>query len=153
MKTIALPALIVLIMLTACNNDPKKPVTAGPKTLADSLVLDIDKAHISGMGRMGKLTRMSQYTAFAIDSINKLPGIAKAAAASYKGRLDSLLTDLKYAETAMDKWMMEYKEDSLVTDQAAHTQYLQQEKSKVDAMMSALNNSMKKAEEVLPKKF
>jgi len=147
------PLLILAIAFIACNNDPKSPARPGQRTQVDSLKEDIDKAHISGMGKMGRLTRMSQYAAFAVDSINKLPAGAKKAAGAYQASVDSLLTKLKYAETSMDKWMMEYKEDSMSADELQHTRYLKSEKRKVDAMLESVNNSMKEGDAILKKKI
>ena len=60
MKLYILPAILVLLIAAACNNDDNKHAGHNgsgkePQTLADSLMKDIDDGHIVGMSKMGKL--------------------------------------------------------------------------------------------------
>ena len=136
--------------LAACNSNDSKPVIAGPKSTADSLEVEIEKAHVSGMGKMGKLTRYHQYTESLIDSISKLPSASVEALAKYNAELVTLSGELSYAETAMDKWMYEFNPDSLASDEKAHTAYLKNEQIKAANMVNAINSSIAKGDSLLP---
>ena len=142
--------VMALFILGSCNDDDTTPVQAGPKTLADSLELEIDKAHITGMGKMGQLTRYQQYTSRLRDSISALPNAARAGLTTYKNQLDSLQLSLDYAEKAMDKWMSEFKADSLKENENSHQSYMITEKTKVDKMLEAMLTSIRTADSLLP---
>ena len=123
------------ISITACNsieNNHNGHIQSNePKTRADSLLKDVDDDHITGMSKMGRLTRAEQTTRRLLDSIAKLPAKAKQAAAPLKIKLDSLQKELSYAEFAMNKWMNEFNMDSSVNNMQERINYLGSEKLKV----------------------
>jgi hypothetical protein len=87
----------------------------------------------------------------ALDSISKLPANLKTAAESYKHQLDSLLSRMKYADYAMEKWMEEYKFDSMKDDVQKRIQYLQSENIKIAKVKEAIVSSLQKADSLLQK--
>ena len=123
------------ISITACNSIENKHnnnlQTNEPKTKADSLMKEVDDDHITGMAKMGRLTRAEQTTRRLLDSIAKLPSKAQQAAAPLKIKLDSLQKELSYAEFAMNKWMNEFNMDSSVNNMQERINYLGSEKLKV----------------------
>ena len=144
-------AILLLLTATACNNPGNKNQGGGEttKNLADSLMDDIDKGHIVGMGKMGKLSTMQNKVQQAIDSINKLPEKAKMAAAGYKSGLDVLLAELRSAEDGMNKWMDEFNMDSAKNNLEQRIQYLQSEKMKVTKVKENMLNALQKADSLL----
>ena len=82
-----------------------------------------------------------------------MPQKAQQAAAPLRARLDSLQKELSYAEFAMDKWMDEIDFDSAKTDLKKRIEYLQSEKSKVNKVKDAINNSLQKADSLIRDKF
>ena len=159
-KRIFLP-LVAILLLTACgNNDKKHDEHDGHshsgdarKTAADSLVKYIDDGHIVGMSKMGKLHNTQKEIQRVIDSIGKLPAAAQKSAAAYVESLKTLVKDMEYADFAMEKWMMEYNEDSAINNEAQHLNYLNDEKVKVDKVTSAILTSLQKADSLLKVKL
>lgn len=137
------------MLVSACNNDPKTPPKAGPKTEADSLEMIIDKAHNDGMGQMGKLTRYTQRVKAVMDSIKQLPPAQQRSAVIMKMKLDSVYARLNYAELAMDKWMGEFKWDTLKDDAAKRAEYLKPEEMKVKKMLAAIRMSISGADSLV----
>ena len=149
-------SLLVVGLVWACNSSDKK---AGAKTgdqptpLVDSLLQQIDDGHMLGMSKIGKLHMSKQKIETLVDSIGKLPAAAQTAAAAYVARLKQAIQDLDYADVAMDKWMMEYNEDSAKDNAQAHIEYLRNEALKVDKMKAAILTSMQNADSLLKAKF
>lgn len=160
MKRIILP-LATLLMMTACNNTDKKTDEHSghkhsgeePKTLADSLMKDIDEGHVVGMSKIGKLHNTQKQVQAVIDSIGKLPAKAQQAAAPYVAKLQALVKDLEYADFGMDKWMTEFDMDSAINNMEQRIKYLADEKLKVDKMKEAILNGLQKADSLLKAKF
>lgn len=160
MKRIFLP-LIIVFFLVACGGSDKKhddhnghsSSGDGPKTAADSLAKDIDDGHIVGMSKIGKLHNTQKEIQRVIDSIGKLPAAAQQSAASYVESLKNLVKDMEYADFAMEKWMMEYNEDSADNNEAQHLSYLKDEKMKVDKVTGAILTSLQRADSLLKIKF
>lgn len=155
MKKLILP-ITALLILAACNNDDKKHEghTSGtPKTQVDSLMADVMDGHDVGMGKMAKLSNMQKEVTKALDSLAKLPAKAQQAAAPLKAKLDSLRTELSYAETAMDKWMNEFNMDSAVNNVEQRVKYLTEEKWKVGKVKEAILSSLQKADSLLKAKL
>ena len=151
--------LVVLITITisACNSVENKHnghlQTNEPKTKADSLLRDVDDDHITGMAKMGRLTRAEQTTRRLIDSISKLPAKARQAAEPIKVKLDSLQKELSYAEFEMNRWMNEFNMDSSVNNVQERINYLGSEKLKVSKVKEAILSSLQKADSLLKDKF
>lgn len=160
MNKLILPlvALVGMLAIACKNSDTKKDdaVTRTgdePKTLADSLMKDIDDGHIVGMSKIGKLHNTQKKVRGIIDSIGKLPAKAQQAAAPYVARLQALIKDLEYADFAMDKWMTEFDMDSAVDNMAQRIKYLTNEKLKVGKMKEAVINGLQKADSLLKSKL
>jgi len=153
--------ILVITFLTlsnfACNSLENKnnghPQTNEPKTKADSLLKDVDDDHITGMAKMGRLTRAEQTTRRLLDSIAKLPAKARQAAEPVKVKLDSLQKELSYAEFAMNKWMNEFNMDSSINNVEERINYLGSEKLKVSKVKEAILSSLQKADSLLKDKF
>lgn len=158
MKKNFLSLLLLLgIGLIACKNGDKKSgdhsghghSVDAPVTLTDSLLKTIDEGHIAGMSRIGKLHNTQKEVQRVIDSINQLPPAARQKAEAWLTGLTAVSKDLQYADFAMDKWMMEYDEDSAKDDADRRLEYLKSEKEKVEKMKSAILGSMQKADSLL----
>lgn len=146
----------LLISVAACNsteNKEKEYNSREPKTAADSLLKDVDDDHITGMSKMGRLTRAEQTTRRLLDSIENLPSKARKASMPLKIKLDSLQKQLSYAEMAMNKWMQEFNMDSAVNNTEERIQYLASEKIKVSKVKEAILNGLEKADSLLKNKF
>ena len=154
MKKIILP-LAILFTIAACNTTDKKAgdKTNAPKTQTDSLLKEIDDGHILGMSKIGKLHITKQQVQGVIDSIGKLPAKVQQAAAPYLEQLKNAIKDLDYADMAMEKWMMEYDEDSAKEKVNERIDYLLNEKLKVSKMKEAILNSLHKGDSLLKAKF
>src|SRR5262245_49505555 len=136
MKKLAACIFIVsMILAMSCGNDSGQ--TKRSKTQLDSLLDDVMDGHNIGMGKMGKLTRAEQTTKRLLDSIAKLPEKARQAAEPLKVKLDSLKSDLSYAEFAMNKWMDEFNVDSAIDNAKERIKYLEEEKLKVTKVKEA----------------
>jgi len=150
-------AAFIIISIAGCNSAENKHnghlQTNEPKTKSDSLLKDVDNDHISGMAKMGRLTRAEQTARRLLDSIDKLPVKARQAAAPLKIKLDSLQKELSYAEFAMNKWMNEFNMDSSVNNVQERINYLGSEKLKVSKVKEAILSSLQKADSLLKDKF
>ncbi len=157
MKKIIFP-ILALVVLAACNSGDKKNgghnnSANEPKTLADSLMKDIDDGHIVGMSKIGKLHNTQKEVQRVIDSIGKLPAKAQEAVASYVEQLKANIKELEYADFAMEKWMTEFEMDSAIDNIEKRIKYLTDEKMKVSKMKEAILTSMQKADSLLKAKF
>ncbi len=150
-------AAFFTISISACNSVENKHnghlQTNEPKTKADSLLRDVDDDHITGMAKMGKLTRAEQTTRRLLDSISKLPAKARQAAEPIKVKLDSLQKELSYAEFEMNRWMNDFNMDSSVNNVQERINYLGSEKLKVSKVKEAILSSLQKADSLLKDKF
>jgi hypothetical protein len=158
MKKLLFPFLTVAI-LAACNNSDKKHdehdghTHTEPKTEADSLMAEVMDGHNVGMAKMSKIGTMQKEIKRVLDSIATLPAKAKQAAAPLKVKLDSLASDLSYAEMAMDKWMSEFNMDSAVNNIEERIKYLTDEKLKVRKVKEAILTGLQKADSLLKAKL
>ena len=156
MKKLMIPlcSLFTLIAI-ACNNSDKKKEGSGDdsKTVADSLMKDIDDDHIVGMSKIGKLHNMQKEVRRVLDSIGKLPAKEQQTAAPYVAGLNAVIKDLEYADFAMEKWMTEFDMDSAVDNMEQRIKYLTDEKMKVGKMKEAILSSMQKADSLLKVKL
>lgn len=156
MKRIRIPFLLLLFCLNiACKSGEKKPKKndGDPKSTVDSLLKVIEKGHIDGMGKIGRLHNSRKAVQAALDSMGKLPAAAQQAAKGYVDELNVAIKDIDYADMAMDKWMTEYKEDSAIENKEQRIRYLESEKQKVESMAAAIRNSISKADSLLKPKL
>lgn len=156
MKKFIFP-ILALLVLAACNSGDKKDghnhSANEPKTLADSLMKDIDDGHIAGMSKIGKLHNTQKEVQRIIDSIAKLPAKAQETVASYVEQLKANIKELEYADFAMEKWMTEFEMDSAIDNMEQRIKYLTDEKMKVGKMKEAILTSMQKADSLLKVRF
>ena len=146
-----------MISIVACNDAENDHSSHGndnePKTQVDSLKESVDEDHIIGMSKMGRLTRAEQTTRRLLDSIAKLPAKARQGAEPFNNELKTLQKELSDAESAMDKWMVEYKEDSLMSDVEERLKYLNSEKLKVTRVKEEILSGLQKADSLIKGKF
>ena len=143
-----------MVSIVGCNDaENGHGKDNGPKTQVDSLKESVDEDHIIGMSKMGRLTRAEQTTRRLLDSIAKLPAKARQAAEPFNMELESLQKELSDAESAMDKWMVEYKEDSMLTNVDERVKYLSSEKLKVTKVKEAILSGLQKADSLIKGKF
>jgi len=150
-------SVLLVVSIVACNdaeNDHSgHGKNNGPRTQVDSLIESVDEDHIIGMSKMGRLTRAEQTTRRLLDSIAKLPARARQAAEPFTVKLETLQKELSDAESAMDKWMVEYREDSLQNNVEERIEYLSSEKLKVTKVKEAILSGLQKADSLIKGKF
>ena len=157
MKKIVTPVLVLFgCIAIACNNADKKHdghTMNEPKTLADSLMKDIDDSHMVGMSKIGKLHNTRKEVQRVIDSISKLSTKSQQSTTLYLDQLNTVIKDLDYADFAMDKWMTEFEMDSAANNMEQRIKYLADEKLKVSKVKEAMLSSMQKADSLLKAKL
>jgi hypothetical protein len=131
------------------NNSQAKPSVTFDGDLVDSLEKEVMAAHNIAMPKSMKIPGLQKETNRLIDSINKLPPKMQAAAAPYKAKLDGLLKDLSYADSAMNNWMDNYVFDSGKDTIEQRIKYLTVEKIKIENAKEAILGSLKKADSLL----
>lgn len=140
---------VAAIAGSACNNSAKD---SGLQKQADSLFDVVMKGHDVGMPKMMRIEKMQLKATQTIDSIGKLPAAQQAALKGYVMQLDTLLLDLSYATSAMDKWMAEMNfTDTLSDNLPERIKYLSNEEHKVKKMNEAITGSLAKADSLLKK--
>lgn len=152
MKKIIFPFLSLLVCsIMACKSGDKKPKDDKnqPKSAVDSLLAVIDKGHMDGMGKIGRLHNTRKAVQATLDSMAKLPPAAQQAAKVFTDQLNAVIKDINDADAAMEKWMGEYKEDSAIDNTEARIIYLKGETQKVEMMTAAIHNSIQKADSLL----
>jgi len=155
MKKRMLPVVIAIAVM-ACNNNDHN--THGSNTTAqtpvDSLKKEIDDIHIVGMSKMARLNQWQQRTQQFIDSLSNLPGQVKDAARALRSQADTLLSELNYADYAMNTWMPEFYShtDTLSDKPEQLLEYLKNEKDKASKITDAILEGIKKAEQLLQEK-
>jgi hypothetical protein len=122
-----------------------------PKTPADSLYVQVMEIHDQVMPKMGKIRGAQKQAQQFLDSLSGLPARQSVASATYKQRLETLISDLNYADFAMDKWMVEFNLDSAKDNQALRIAYLRSELDKVSNVKKAILGSLSKADSLLKK--
>lgn len=148
-KMMPVVLLVVVIAGTSCSNSAKNN---GLQKQADSLFDVVMKGHDVGMPKMMRVEKMQLKATKTIDSIGKLPAAQQEALKGYVLQLDTLLLDLSYATTAMDKWMAEMNfTDTLNDNLPERIKYLGTEEVKVKKMNEAITNSLAKADSLLKK--
>jgi len=156
-KSVLYFSALLIAGIVACNdadNDHSgHGKDIGPRTQVDSLKESVDEDHIIGMSKMGRLTRAEQTTRRLLDSLAKLPAKTRQAAEPFKIQLEALQKQLSEAESAMDKWMVEYREDSLVNNIEERVKYLSSEQLKVTKVKEAILSGLQKADSLIKGKF
>jgi Na+/phosphate symporter len=145
MKKILLP-LFSICLLASCksgsaNNEQEEK--------ANKLQKEVLAEHDIAMPKSMKIPNLQKEVTRLLDSLAGLPEKAKEAAAPLKTKLEGLKDELSYAETAMDKWMVEFDLDSFKKDAAKRIQYLMDEKLKVGKVKEAVLNGLAKADSLL----
>ena len=122
-----------------------------PKTPADSLYTQVMDIHDQVMPKMGKIRGAQKQAQQVLDSLSGLPAQQAKAVASYKQSVEALISELNYADFAMDKWMVEFNLDSAKDNLALRMAYLQSELDKVSNVKKAILGSLSKADSLLKK--
>lgn len=138
----------------ACNDAEKnnshnarEAEAAAPKSPQDSLYEIVDKLHIEGMKKTGKLNGALAQVQKTLDSLAKLP--AKKIDKEYRQSLIDLQEDLSYANFSMNKWMVEFRYDTLRDNPDLRIKYLQSEKDKVTKVRDNIINGLQRADSLL----
>ena len=162
MKRTSLLVLASLVLLLAsCNSGDKKEGKEGhdhnamkaPKTPADSLEAAVLEGHDVGMAKYGKLKKMQSEMALMMDSLGRLPGKSKEAAAALRTKAEEVSKDLVNAINGMDKWMGEFNLDSARDNVEQRIKYLTTEKWKVDQLKESILGSLARADSLLKAKL
>ena len=159
MKNFFISVIVLLLIITACNNNAEQKTqenphsTGVPQTHADSLMADVMEGHDVGMAKMGRLRTMQKNAEATLDSIAKLPSKAKAAAEPYKSKMEVVLQDLKSARSGMEKWMDEFNMDSAVNNMEQRIKYLTDEKLRVSKVKEDILSSLQKADSLIKAKL
>lgn len=145
---------IACLLIMACNDTPTDtPRTDGfsakPITREDSLHKEVMDGHDVGMAKMGRIRKYLAQVQQQLDSIGKLT--VKQQDKQYLQSLTALQQELKNAESGMNTWMDEYKDDSAKTNETLRIQYLQTEKEKVQAVKTRILQSLQHADSLLLK--
>ena len=122
-----------------------------PKTPVDSLYTQVMDIHDQVMPKMGKIRGAQKQAQQLLDSLSGLSVQQAKAVAPYKQQLETLISDLNYADFAMDKWMVEFNLDSAKDNPALRMAYLQSELDKVSNVKKAILGSLSKADSLLKK--
>ena len=157
-KKAVFPLLSLMIILVACNSgDKKSSTTDGKETSAisplDSIVKIIEEGHNIAMSKIGRMHNTEKRLQAVADSISKLPAKTQQALSGYVESIKTTISDLNYADMAMDKWMMEYDEDSAKANVEKHLQYLKEESSKIGTVRAHILNGLQKADSLLKSKL
>lgn len=153
MKKKIISVLACLLMILAACNNTAETEDKTVRTKADSLADEVDDDHIDGMAKMASLTKAQQEVKRLLDSVGKLPSKAQKAALPYKEKLAGLLQDLDEADSSMQKWMREYKWNTVFSSVEEKIKYLEPEKEKVTKVKQAILGSIAKADSLLRKEF
>ena len=151
MKKILVALPFAFAILLSCNDSGDKGGENAQEKIADSLFKQVMHGHDIGMAKDEALQAAIANTQVAIDSMNRLPVAARLVSINHKHKLDSLLTDLKYADFAMSKWMKEMQWDPSKMEVKERIKYLNDEKIKVDKVSEAILTSLARADTLLKK--
>lgn len=146
-----IPLILLLAAFTACNDgsadnaaNRKDGFSNVPANKEDSLYHEVLNGHDVGMAKMGKLRKYSASVQRALDSIGKLP--ASAANNDFRQALLVLQTELQQAQQGMNEWMDTFSPDSAKGNETLRIQYLESEKTKVNAVKERILTSLQKAD-------
>jgi hypothetical protein len=149
-KMMPLALLAAIIAGTSCNNSGQ---SESLQKQADSLFDAVIKVHDVGMPKIIRVQKMQARASELTDSIGKLPVTLQQPLATYKLQLDTLVTDLKYANSAMNLWMGEMAtfQDTLVNNLPERIKFLNNEIEKGNKINQAILGSLAKADSLLKK--
>ena len=117
-----------------------------PLTAEDSLYRQVMDIHDQVMPKMGKVRGAQQRAQQRLDSLTlQTRSVDKV----YRQQLEQLISDLIYADFAMDKWMVEFNIDSAKDNKALRLQYLQDELGKVMKVKAAILGSIAGADSLI----
>ncbi|MFM7646222.1 MAG: hypothetical protein ACKO41_05850 [Sphingomonadales bacterium] len=117
-----------------------------PLTAEDSLYHQVMDVHDEVMPKMGKVRGAQQKAQQKLDSLSaRATGTDK----NYRKQLERLISDLNYADFAMDKWMVEFNMDSAKGNTTLRMQYLQDELEKVKKVKAAILGSLAGADSLI----
>lgn len=133
---------LLAIFIISCGNGNSEKTTSEKLSVSDSLFDEVLSSHDVVMPKMNKLSRLREKAEKQMDSLQKF----NSDDATYKKKLDSVKASLDYAETAMNKWMQEFKYDSFKNNEAERIKYLQGEKEKVNGVKDNVLGSIQNAE-------
>jgi hypothetical protein len=142
----------VMFGLVACQgpSSPSDPsagqVKGQPLSAEDSLYRQVMDIHDEVMPKMGKIRGAQQQAQQRLDSLATQAGSANKAS---RRQLEQLISDLNYADFAMDKWMIEFNIDSAKDNKALRMQYLQDELQKVQQVKAAILGSLASADSLI----
>jgi hypothetical protein len=142
----------LVLLFVACQG-PSDQSEHGPGHMAkeplsadDSLYHQVMDVHDEVMPKMGKVRGAQQRAQQRLDSLAKQAGSANKA---YRRQLEQLISDLNYADFAMDKWMVEFNMDSAKDNKTLRTLYFQQELEKVQKVKAAILGSLASADSLI----
>ena len=131
--------LMMGIIICSCAEDEpqRKNAYSEPlKSTEDSLFHEVMEGHDAGMAKMGRITRYLEDLEIKTDSLIRL----KKNVTFY----DSLRSELKEAQEQMNKWMNEFKIDTLKQNAEQRLRYLEEEKHKVTVVRDKILNSIRR---------
>jgi len=152
MKKFFIPTVFTLLFfLIACNNSGNNSDSKEKKPLSvtDSLMNLVMEGHDAVMPKMGKIRGAQKKAKQMLDSLSNLPSKMQQSVADLKGKLESLVNDLSYADYSMDRWMSEFKMDSAKENIDERIKYLTEEKLKIDKVKEAILNGLARADTLL----
>lgn len=153
-KTFFFLAIIAFAVLSCKPSaKPEEQRTNGfsdvPKTKQDSLLKEVMDGHDVGMAKMSKITKLLSDIRTQLDSLAKVP--KNKVDNSYLLALTQAQEELNSAENSMNMWMEKFSMDSLENDIPKRIQYLEGEKSTVEAVKKRILESISKADSLLKK--
>ncbi len=140
--------LIVSLALFTCSCGNQSADAEETKSLSDRLFDEVIAGHDVAMPKIAKLERMLKQTRQEIDSINKLPAAKQNQLTARKSQLYNTLKELEYGDSAMTRWMNEFKYDSFKNNEPERIKYLQSELEKVNKMKDAVLSGISKADSI-----
>lgn len=155
MKKIFILLAVISVAVLSCKPSakPETQRTNGysdvPKTKEDSLMLDIKNGHDIAMAKMSKITKLLGDIRIQLDSLAKVP--KNKVDNGYLLALTKAQEELNSAENSMNTWMDKINFDSLENDIPKRIQYLEGEKSTVEAVKKRILESISKADSLLKK--
>lgn len=144
--------LIVGLVFSSCQDSTthsghgSSSSVSAPQTPEDSLYHLVMEVHDEVMPKIGKVRRAQQMAQQRLDSVSLK---AKNTDNAYRRQLEQLISELNYADFAMDKWMVEFNTDSLKDNLILRMQYLQDELEKVKKVKSAILTSLASADSLV----
>ena len=142
--------IFLSLFLLSCNdNSGKSGDEPTAQNTDDSLFHAVMEGHDEAMAKMGKLIGTIKTVKQKLDSIEKLPGLAKKSKPAME--LRGIYDQLQKAEAAMNGWMDKFNLDSATNVSPARDQYLVKERVKVEAVRDSVFQALANADTLLGK--